>query len=106
MDFGLSHIEFWELSWYEWGLYHRRHERKILIEKTHNEGLWAMTRTIWATIMNRHRGKKEPVYKPQDLVKLSFDKEQEKQEQESKLLTAEETEALIKERFKTNHGRK
>jgi hypothetical protein len=29
---------------------------------------------MWASMMNRHRGKNEKRYKPEDLIKLSFDK--------------------------------
>lgn len=50
-----------------------------------------MTRIIWATILNRHRGKSERVYKPEDLITLSYDKEKKiKGKKESKKLTPEE----------------
>jgi hypothetical protein len=76
VNLGLSPDEFWDLSWYEWGLYilrekHRAEENKFLFETG-----WEQTRQLWAIIINMNSSKK---VKPSDLIKLSFDdKEQSK----------------------------
>jgi hypothetical protein len=69
-----SDEKFWELSWYEWGVYMQRHHRRS--DKEHHRleiAVYNPLRIIWSTIMNRHRGSKEKAYKHTDLLKLSFD---------------------------------
>jgi hypothetical protein len=65
--------QFWELSWFELHLlmarYNDRQERrKNELEMT----VYNPVRILWSTIMNRHRGKSEPHYKPTDLFHLPF----------------------------------
>lgn len=72
----ISPDEFWNLSWYEWGLYlHRlkvRHEKEL---RDHNR-TWDATRQLWATLVNLNSKKK---VKPQDLIELSYDKKKPEQ---------------------------
>lgn len=39
------------------------------------EGHWARFRIQWADFRNANKGKNEPMVEPQDLIRLSFDKE-------------------------------
>lgn len=71
-DIGLSPSEFWELSWYEWGLYMLRYERRLNKEKHLYENGWEQTRIMWSTLVNINSGKGKGV-KPSDLIKLSYD---------------------------------
>jgi hypothetical protein len=65
---------FWELSWYEWGVYMQRYARRQEKEHQHLEtAVYNPLRIIWSTIMNRHRGSKEKAYQPTDLFKLQMD---------------------------------
>lgn len=73
VHFGLSIDEFWDLSWYEWSLYTERFEVKTRAENNIIEHQWQMTRIMWATIMNRWRSQGERTYRPEDLIRLSFD---------------------------------
>lgn len=83
--------EFWACSWYEWDLYLQRYNRRIEKENQRLEvEVYNPLRIIWVAIMNRWRGKGEKKYKPTDLIKLSFDKEEE--QKESVKLTADEVE--------------
>ncbi len=75
-DIGLSPSEFWELSWYEWGLYLLRLKKRNDKEKVAYEEQWQRTRILWATIINVNGGK----VKPTDLIKLSFDGKSEKEQ--------------------------
>lgn len=95
VELGLSPDEFWDLSWYEWGLYVLRQKKQAEKEKYHIENGWEQTRTIWATLVNIHSSKK---VKPSDLIELSFDK---KVIAESKRKTPEEVEAKFN---KKKHG--
>jgi hypothetical protein len=71
-DIGLSPSEFWELSWYDWGLYLLRYENRIKKEKQEYENGWEQIRILWATLINVGSGKGKSV-KPSDLIKLSYD---------------------------------
>lgn len=66
----LSPDEFWELSWYEWGLYLLRIKKRGEREVREHESGWEKTRILWATIVNSYA--KHPV-KPKELIKLSYD---------------------------------
>lgn len=72
-DMGLSPSEFWELSWYEWGLYMLRLEKKQQKDKLREEMNWDRTRIMWATLINVNAKTK---VKPRDLIELSFDKKE------------------------------
>jgi hypothetical protein len=72
VNLGLSPDEFWELSWYEWGLYVLRDNRQSDNAKFKIETSWEQTRTLWATLININSPKGKGV-KPSDLIKLSFD---------------------------------
>lgn len=71
-EMNLSPSEFWELSWYEWGLYLLRLKRKGEEQVREYELGWEKTRILWATIVNSYA--KHPV-KPKELIKLSYDNE-------------------------------
>jgi hypothetical protein len=70
---GLDHDKFWDLSWYEWSLYARRHKIHIRQLEVIEEGHWARYRIQWADFRNANPGKNAAIVKPQDLIKLSFD---------------------------------
>lgn len=72
VELGLSPDEFWELSWYEWGLYILRQKKHAETEKFIFETGWEQTRQLWATLININSPKGKGV-KPSDLIKLSFD---------------------------------
>ena len=69
VDLGLTPDEFWDLSWYEWGLYILREKKRGEDAKFKFETAWDQTRILWATIMNVNGQK----VKPHDLIKLSYD---------------------------------
>lgn len=69
---GLSPSEFWELGWYEWGLYLLRLKYQDEKEKEEYERSWEQTRIIWATMINLKAQKGKGV-KPSDLIRLSYD---------------------------------
>ncbi len=73
-ELGLSPDEFWELSWYEWGLYILRQKKRIEHESFSHETGWEQTRQLWATLININSPKGKGV-KPTDLIKLSWDKD-------------------------------
>lgn len=69
VDLGLSPDEFWDLSWYEWGLYILREKKRGEAANYKFETGWDQTRILWATLRNVHGDKA----KPSDLIKLSYD---------------------------------
>ena len=71
-EMNLSPSEFWELSWYDWGLYLLRLKSQREMEKHKWESDWDRTRVMWATLVNINSGKGKKV-KPSDLIKLSYD---------------------------------
>lgn len=71
-EMNMSPSEFWELSWYEWGLYLLRLKSQREREKQEWETNWDRTRVMWATLVNINSGKGKKV-KPSDLIKLSYD---------------------------------
>ena len=89
VELGLSPDEFWELSWYEWGLYILRHNKQTERETFKFETGWDQTRKLWATLININSPKGKGV-KESDLIKLSYDKK------EVKRKTPEEVEAKFK----------
>ena len=92
MNIGLKPDEFWELSWYEWGLYLLREKRRSEDLKFKFETGWDQTRILWATIININSPKGKGV-KPSELIELSFDK---KVEIESLRKTPEEVASKFK----------
>lgn len=70
---GLDHDKFWQLSWFEFSLYARRHKIRMQELKAIDEGHWARFRIQWADFRNANSSKKSKTVKPTDLVKLSFD---------------------------------
>jgi hypothetical protein len=88
----VAHERFWELSWYEWSLYARRHKIKVDQLITLDECEWARFRIMWALYINTHKSENDPVVEPHELIKLSFDKPVEAPKSQSK----EEIEASFK----------
>ena len=74
-EIGMSPSEFWDLSWYEWGLYLLRYENRLKKENAIFETNWDRTRIMWATLVNVNSGKGKSV-KPSDLIRLSFDEKE------------------------------
>jgi len=71
-EMNLSPSEFWDLSWYEFGLYLLRFKKKGEEQLRLHESGWEKTRILWATLVNSYA--KHPV-KPKELITLSYDKE-------------------------------
>lgn len=67
---------FWELSWYDWGLYILKYNTKVERERDKEEAHWVRTRAFMALFANAHRDKKKrpTEFKPTDFIVLSFDK--------------------------------
>jgi hypothetical protein len=84
---GISPSEFWSLSWFEWGCYLLRLEKRIEKENFLWEESWEQTRIMWALTVNVNGNK----FKPRDLIVLPRDKEEKKVE----LLKPEEVEKLF-----------
>lgn len=88
---GLGIDQFWGLSLFEWSLELLKLKKKH--EAIHNkwEWDWARTRSLWMLTaeINRDRKARPTPFKPSDLIKLSFDKEEETEE---RILTPEEVE--------------
>lgn len=91
--------EFWDLTWYDWGLWclrimelqrQRRESREIHLETT---------RSFMALYVNMHMGKGKTPVKGSDFWKLSYDTQDE--ETENKLVGIDNEEFLnqMKERF-------
>lgn len=58
----------------------QRHSRRQEKEHVRLEmAVYNPLRILWSTIMNRHRGSKEKVYKASDLLKLSIDGKEEEE---------------------------
>lgn len=93
-ELDLSPQEFWNLSWYEWGLYLMRLKVKTDKELREHNRDWDRTRQLWATLVNLNSKQK---VKPQDLIKLSFDKDP-----VLKKMTPEEVEAKFNKRGKSS----
>jgi hypothetical protein len=69
--------EFWNLTWYEWGLYMLRLRKRIEDKKLDREITWAHTRALMAVIVNHSFNPPEKPVTPDFFMKLSFDKESE-----------------------------
>lgn len=86
------------MSWYEIGLYIDRYLHKVEQEQLKEEYAWARMRIGWADFRNAHRGD-NPVVRPQDLIKLSFDKNE---EQDKKPPSLKEAKKLLGSKFNLN----
>ena len=88
------------MSWYEFSLMIERYERQEEEKKLIQELEWARIRKIWILMINYMRDPKvKPLgYKETDLIKLSFDKDE---EDRRKPLTAEEVEKMFPKELKT-----
>lgn len=85
------------MSWYRIGLCVDRFLYHQEQEQLKEEYAWARTRIIWADFRNAHRGD-NPVVKPQDLIRLSFDKNEEKESKPS----MKEAKKLLGSKFNLN----
>ena len=76
---GLSIDEFFELSFYEWSLELLKVKNKNKQIHSEWEWAWARTRSLWMILANSNRdAKKKPTpFEPEDLIRLSFDKDKE-----------------------------
>jgi hypothetical protein len=92
---------FWNLTWFEWGIYLIKVVRAREKENTLQEHEWIRWRTIVADFRNANRGKNDPVLNPSDIVKLSFDDDVKKQEAIEKV-SFKEMKAQLGSKFK--HG--
>lgn len=99
VELGRTPDEFWELSWYEWGLWMLR-LRHINEEKNFkHQSLWAMTREIWVATINVHMPKGK-TKKGSDLIKLDLFDTKKESNKKVKRLTPEEVEAKFVKRKK------
>jgi hypothetical protein len=72
---GLSPKQFWNLTWYEWGLeILRLYEQQKKVEEE-REFYLSVKRIEIANFINAHRGQNSKTIKPEDVFKLSFDKD-------------------------------
>ncbi|MEB3210264.1 MAG: hypothetical protein VKL39_02870 [Leptolyngbyaceae bacterium] len=76
---GLSVDEFMNLSWFEWSLELIKVKNRYKKEFENWEWDWARTRSLWHILINSNSKQK---YKPEDLIKLSFDKKEKKKKEE------------------------
>jgi len=100
INLNLSVDEFFDLSWFELSLLIQRYERKEEDKKIIQELEWARIRKIWVLMINYMRDTKvKPApFKETDLIKLSFDKD----EEEQKPFTPEEVENMFPKELKIN----
>jgi hypothetical protein len=92
VEVGISPVEFWSLSWYDWGLYLLRLEKRIEKDRALWEEDWDRTRHIMTAVINSQGGK----LTPQSLMELPKDKEEKKV-----LLKPEEVEKLFPKQLKS-----
>jgi hypothetical protein len=69
----MDHDKFWELSWFEWSLYARRHKIKVREFELVIDDNWRRFRIQWADFINANTSSKGKKVKPQDLIKLPED---------------------------------
>jgi hypothetical protein len=69
----MSPKKFWKLSWYELAMYMDKYNAKMEEKKTIQEAKWQRFRIQWADFRNVNRPKHGRIWKPEDLIKLSFD---------------------------------
>jgi len=67
--------EFWDLTWYDWGLYVLKHqtalERNVMMQES-NLVVWRAWMALYANSVRD--SKKQPIpFEPTDFFKLSFD---------------------------------
>jgi hypothetical protein len=77
---------FWSLGWYDLNLWV---EKIIEDRKRRNEDrelTMEMTRQMMCLFANANRGKDAPVFKPNDFIRLSYDKEEEEVKVDAKEL--------------------
>jgi hypothetical protein len=67
---GGDHEKFWDLSWFEWSLYARRHRINLLRIERMEESHWVRMRIQWVQFHNANYKQK---VKPGDLLKLPGD---------------------------------
>lgn len=97
ISYDVSIDEFWELSWYEVGLYQTRFREKAEKEKFALETSWDQTRILWAAIVNAGFSRPKASVKPEQLIKLSRDKSE---KQEKKPLSQKEMKQMFGTKFK------
>jgi hypothetical protein len=86
------------LSWWELSLYVHRFEVILNREQDHEVEEWARFRIQWANFNNAHFKKK---VKPKDLVKLPFDKDEDKR---TVPMTDKEMKQMFGAKFKKLNG--
>jgi hypothetical protein len=96
----LSVDQFFELSWYELTLHLNRYDQQEKEKKFNDELEWLRIRKIWVLMINYMRDSKTKTtpFKETDLIKLSFDKEEEQQ----KPMSPEEVEKLFPKTLNIN----
>lgn len=95
VDCGLSVEQFYDLSFYEWGLEILKLKKRSKAELIDWESNAVLFRELMALIANVNRNPKRRAlpYEGSDFIRLSFDKPK---EEESRLMTPEEVEAKFK----------
>ena len=99
----LSIEEFFQLSWFEFGLHVKRNYKRQENNNLREEFEWLRIRKIWVLMINYMRDSKtKPTpFKETDLIKLSFDKDEEAKE---KPMTPEEVEKLFPKTLNRKNG--
>lgn len=90
----MSSKEFWELTWYEWGLLALRLIKDNMRRKNDDEFIMELTGRFMALFANANREQGKPPFTREDFFKLSYDKETERP------LTFKEAKALFGSRIK------
>jgi hypothetical protein len=96
----MSPYKFWNLTWYDWGLYILRYKEEQDEKRLEEELKWVPWRELYAIICNINRdSKKRPTpFRGPDFIKLSFDKEKE-EEVKKKVVIDDEYLKRLKARY-------
>lgn len=95
-DLDLKPWEFWQLTWYEWGIYCYKVYKDSQRELSSRELTMEMTRQFMALYANSNRTKNSAPITPQDFWKLSYDQNV----VEEKPLSWKEAKALLGSKIK------
>jgi hypothetical protein len=95
IECGVGIEEFWKMTWYETNLYLLRLHEQRKKETTTNEMHWDMTRRIMATVINMSGKTIKTAVKPQDIMSLSTDEEEENVK--PRMYTPEEVDRMVAE---------
>lgn len=99
--------EFWNLTWYDWGLWIERIREERERRLQDKELIVEMTRSFMALFANANRGKAQKTFEPKDFFKLSYDDRNQTGElSEDDIKAIEEKSRQTFERLTTRHNKK